>query len=171
MISRSAIRALVAIFSLQFTMSVLASTSADESRSLQVADDVTLYGEVALADLIAQYPQGVRYIELRTEAEEGVTSTRSKALRLGMRYESIPVAGPELIDEQVAQLEALLNDGGGQQHTVLRCGSGNRAAMMWGATRIDAGEEPDQVMQQLRSMITKPAVEQALRTYAGNRNR
>lgn len=171
MISRRAVLGLMALFSVQLSFGAGASTSSDESQPLQVADDVTLYGEVALADLVTQYPEGVRYIELRTETEEGVGATRSEALRLGMLYESIPVAGPELIDEQVVQLEALLNDGGGQRHTVLRCGSGNRAAMMWGATRINAGEEPDQVMNRLRSMITKPAVEQALRTYAGNRNR
>jgi protein tyrosine phosphatase (PTP) superfamily phosphohydrolase (DUF442 family) len=146
------------------------SATAEQAQSLQVAADVTLNGDVNPLDVAEQFPDGVLYIDLRTPQEEGVEETRDEALRLGMRYENIPVDGPDIVASQVAELESLLKMRGHFQHTVLRCGSGNRAGMMWGATRIDAGEDPDQVMKQLQTIITKPAVEQALRSYTGNTN-
>lgn len=139
-------------------------------QTLQVADDVTLNGDIAIIDVAEDYPQGVLYIDFRTAGEEGVALDRDSALRLGMRYESIPVDGPQITDAAVAQLEGLLAERGRYEHTVLRCGSGNRAAMMWGATRIDAGESLDQVMEQLQPIITKDKVKQALRDFAGSRD-
>lgn len=141
--------------------------SADRSSQLlQVRSDLTLAGDIDLAGIADQHPQGVLYIDLRTPDEDGVIEDRDEALRLGMRYENIPVDGAQILAIQVAQLDAVLDRRGDFTHTVLRCGSGNRAGMMWGATRIDAGEKPDQVMTQLQTIVTKPAAEQALRDYA-----
>lgn len=145
--------------------------NADSPQLLEVAADVTLNGDVSLVEVAEQYPEGVLYIDLRTPEEEGAEATRDEALRLGMRYENIPVDGPNIVAAQVVALESLLKQRSHFQHTVLRCGSGNRAAMMWGATRLDGGEAIDQVMTQLQSIITKPPVEQALRSYAGNTDR
>jgi hypothetical protein len=57
------------------------------------------------------------------------------------------------------------------QHTVLRCGSGHRAGMMWGATRIDAGDDVDAVLEKLAPIVNKAPVIAALKTYAGSDNR
>ena len=142
----------------------------DGGQLLQVAADVTLSGDVDLMEIAQRYPDGVLYIDLRTPAEEGVADTRDEALRLGMRYEDIPVAGPVIDPDQVAKLEKLLGERSRFQHTVLRCGSGNRAGMMWGAVRIDAGDDPDAVLTHLAPIVTKPPVIEALKTYADSGN-
>jgi protein tyrosine phosphatase (PTP) superfamily phosphohydrolase (DUF442 family) len=143
----------------------------DAGQLLEVAADVTLSGDVDLMEIVHRYPDGVLYIDLRTPAEEGVAYTRDEALRLGMRYEDIPVAGPVIDAGQLAKLEKLRGERSRFQHTVLRCGSGNRAAMMWGAVRVDAGDELDTVLEDLAPIMTKPPVSEALKNYADSDNR
>lgn len=148
-----------------------AQSAEQAAQLLEVASDVTLSGDVDLMEFAVRYPDGVLYIDLRTPNEEGVADTRDEALRLGMRYEDIPVAGSLIDAGQVAKLSKLLDQRSHFQHTVLRCGSGNRAGMMWGAIRIDAGDDLDVVLAHLAPVVTKPPVVEALKSYAEADNR
>ena len=98
----------------------LAKTELTE-QALSVADDVSLNGNIPIMDVAEAYPQGVLYIDFRTAEEEGVALDRESALRLGMRYERIPVDGPQITNAAVQQLQVLLAERYRYQHTVLRC--------------------------------------------------
>jgi len=132
----------------------------------RVSETVTLAGKVDLAQLAAQYPDGVLLIDLRT-APEGVELEAQQAAQLaGVHYENLPVAGAKIDPAQLRALDQLLAERESQQPVVIHCASGNRAGMMWGALQIDAGGDVDEVLESL-PIVDKDPVKDALKEYAG----
>lgn len=162
---RSAGICLIALMLLGFSGGLKAQAETPEKPSLEVAGDITLSGPPDLDELVNQYPEGVLIIDLRT-AEEGVSEARTQAEALGVRYENIPVAGPDIIPEQLETLSQLLDQRSAYQHTVVHCRSGNRAGMMWGALQIKAGAANVDVVESLSPVVTKAPVQKALLDYS-----
>ncbi len=135
---------------------------------LRVRAHVELAGEIDPGRLRASYPGRLLVVDLRT-ADEGVADERAAAQALGIRYRNLPVDGAVIDPAALGYLEALLATRPEDEMLILHCVSGNRAAMLWAALRIDAGEGADEVLESLDSIATKAPVREAVLDYARGR--
>lgn len=96
--------------------------------------------EAAIGTIAAAGYTGV--IDLRTAAESRGFDEAGKVRSTGMRYASLPIAGPDDITYQnAAKLDALLGQFAGP--VLLHCGSGNRVGALF-ALRAKAGGATEQ---------------------------
>jgi uncharacterized protein (TIGR01244 family) len=95
-------------------------------------------GQPAPGDLAALAAQGVRtVINLRAPEEPPGYDEAGEAERLGLRYVSIPVAGPQDITTgTVARFSRELAEAGHHGGTLVHCASSNRAGAL---VALDAG--------------------------------
>ena len=96
-----------------------------------IGDDLRVGGQPSAGDLEAAAAAGVRtVISLRTEGEAGSEGERETTERVGLRFVSIPIAGPgDLTEANARALDEAL-DGSGP--AILHCASGNRVGALLG---------------------------------------
>ncbi len=99
---------------------------------IEVSDVLRVGGQPTEEDLAAAAAAGVTtVVSLRTDGEPGSEGERDHVGELGMRFVSIPVAGPDdLTAEKAQQLDEALS--GSEGPVLLHCGSGNRAGSLLG---------------------------------------
>lgn len=136
---------------------------------LWIGDNLVIAGTPDLPALKSGFPGAVVIIDLRT-AEEGAVEEQTQAQALGLTYHNLPVAGAEILDEQVLALEALLEGTPQEALVVLHCASGNRAGMLWAAGEMRGGRDVDDVLEQVAPVVTKDPVVAAVRDYADSLN-
>lgn len=110
--------------------------------------------------------QGVRtVIDLRGPGEDRGYDEAAAAARLGLRYERLPIGGPEdLTPANTTALQRLLQDGDGE--VLLHCASGNRVgALLALMAQQQEGASREQALQLGREAGLKsltPVVEEKL---------
>jgi uncharacterized protein (TIGR01244 family) len=131
----------------------------------QVADGVVLAGTLDLEALRASHNGTIRVVDLRTEPE-GTPEEEAEAEKLGLEYTNIPVPGAVINPDQVAELRTALAGAEEGDLVVVHCASGNRAGMLWGAMKLEAGVPLEQVQENVSGVVTKAPVSEALEAYA-----
>lgn len=106
-------------------------------------------GQPTDAQLRSAQDEGTRLIiSLRTPAEQGAEGEKEKVEGLGMRFVSIPIAGPEDLTEANARLlhQALGQEA--QRPAILHCASGNRVgALLAIRARLFLGQSPEAALE------------------------
>jgi uncharacterized protein (TIGR01244 family) len=134
---------------------------------LAVADDVVLAGRLHADAESALRARDAVVIDLRTAAE-GVVEESHALWRAGIAYINLPTTGTAPAAADVALFSDIL--AANQAHpVVVHCQTGNRAALMWAAHRLDAGASVEAALAELRGITIKPQIEQAIRDYAASR--
>lgn len=136
---------------------------------LWIGDNLVISGPPDLPALKSGFPGTVVIIDLRT-AEEGATTEQGEAESLGLTYHNLPVAGANILDDQVLALDELLDAAPQEALVVLHCASGNRAGMLWAAAEMRRGRNVDDVLEQVAPVVTKAPVVAAVRGYADSLN-
>lgn len=117
----------------------------------QPEDGVTTGGVPTADDLAAAAAAGYTLVvDLRTETEAGQPDERAAVEGLGMRYESIPVAGADgVTPENAARLDEALAGAGGP--AIVHCASGNRAGALMALRAFAAGASVEDALAVGRS--------------------
>ena len=135
-------------------------------RNCAQTGDLTFGSQPSLAALEQLADQGYTTVVSTRGVNELEWDERADVERLGMRFVNIPMEIPitAITDEQVARLADVIENPGGP--TLLHCGSGDRAAGLWGAYLAErAGVEPERALElaKLAGMISvRPTVEARL---------
>lgn len=97
-----------------------------------VAPGLYASGQPTPEDLAVLAAQGVRtVINLRAPTEPVEYDEAAEASRLGLRYVSLPVAGPQdVTPETVARFSCELEDAGRHGGTLVHCASANRVGAL-----------------------------------------
>jgi len=108
--------------------------------------DVVTGGQPTDADLNAAAEAGFALVvSLRTEEEADLGAERALVERLGMRFESLPVAGADdITTENAASLDSLLLSAGGP--AIVHCASGNRVGALFALRAFAAGAGVDEAL-------------------------
>ena len=118
------------------------------NNSVVVSGDMLIGGQPTEAALINLADEG--YTTVITARGDGEISWDEKAFvdSLGMRYVSIPMPGPDyaITDEHIARFDDVIRTSDGP--IVFHCGSGNRAAGLWGAWLVEKeGLSPEKALE------------------------
>jgi uncharacterized protein (TIGR01244 family) len=102
------------------------------SFAASVDDDLYSAGQPTPAQLSELAAAGVpTVINLRAPAEPVDYDEAAEAARLGLRYEVLPVAGPEALDrDTVERFAGLLSAARGRGPVLVHCASGNRVGAL-----------------------------------------
>lgn len=117
----------------------------------QPEEDVTTGGPPSAADLEAAAAAGYTLVvDLRTPSEDGQPAARAAVEAQGMRYVSIPVAGPDgVTPEAAAALDEALAGAGGP--AIVHCASGNRAGGLMALRAFASGASVEEALALGRS--------------------
>ncbi|MFK7912367.1 MAG: sulfur transferase domain-containing protein [Pseudomonadales bacterium] len=132
---------------------------------LQVTEQIALAGPVAQENIAQLKRDKYLIIDLRTSAEEGQTEQQQGYQRAGVSYQHLPVQGATVTSEHVSALTRHLSDHSSSP-VIIQCASGNRAALLWAAYRIDQGESAASAETAVAPLATKAAVIDAIRVFA-----
>jgi uncharacterized protein (TIGR01244 family) len=132
-----------------------------------INDRLVIAGLVDLEALKAAHGDNVLVVDLRTEAE-GVPAEREAAGTLGLSYENIPVSSVVVDPDQVARLSSVLAGVDADTLVVVHCVSGNRAGMLWGASRVQAGDSLGSVKASLAPVLNKQPPIGGLEAFAAS---
>jgi uncharacterized protein (TIGR01244 family) len=144
-----------------------ADNAALAKQTLQVGPGVTLAGAL-LPDAVRHLAAtGALVLDLRGASEGADTEARAMALA-GVDYVHLPQTAAPPAPADVAFLRDLLAVNN-HRGVVIHCASGNRAALLWGAYRLDQGAALPDVLEQVRPIATKQATRQGIATYAASR--
>lgn len=126
------------------------------SGALRVKRGVVLSGVPEGEHLDRLARADVLVIDLRSAGEPGVLADRGRARAAGLEVRPLPTDGgmPE-----AATLERLRHwlAGAGDRPVLLHCRSGNRAGILWAAHRLEAGDRPEDVLAEVRPVLTGSA--------------
>ncbi|MCA9609471.1 MAG: tyrosine-protein phosphatase [Myxococcales bacterium] len=130
-----------------------APATADEAPALalpnqrQPEPQLTTGGAPTEADLTAAAAAGYTLVvDLRTETEAGQPEERATVEGLGMRYESLPVAGADgVTPEAAARLDAILAAAEGP--AIVHCASGNRVGALMALRAFAAGASVEAALE------------------------
>ncbi len=160
---------LVALLSLLPAVSLAGGTEPPISeQTLQIGAKLVIAGALDLEALEAGSRGSMLVVDLRTAAE-GTADERARIEELGLEYRSLPVSGAEIREDQVMELAAILDAADSETLVVVHCASGNRAGMLWAASQIGKGRDPEEVIEQVAPIVTKAPAVDAIRAYAAGR--
>lgn len=133
-------------------------------QTLQVSPGVTLAGsltadateQLALADTLV--------VDLRGTVEGSDAEARALALA-GVDYVHLPVTA-SVPDAGDVQFLGDLLAANGHRPVVIHCRSGNRAALLWGAHRLDQGKTLPDVLKEVQPIATSEVIAQRIEQYA-----
>lgn len=114
----------------------------------RVGGSILSAGQPSRANLEAARRAGTgTIVNLRAAGEFAEFDEAALAAELGLRYVSIPIAGPQDLTRENAQaLDRALS--GGQARVIVHCGSGNRVGALFALrARHVAGEAADRALQ------------------------
>ena len=134
------------------------------AQELAVSKRVTLAGvlDESAFDRLAELDATV--VELRT-APEGIEAERRALISRGVHYVHLPVGGKPFAREDVLFLGRIL-DARPERPVVVHCASGNRAAALWGALRLERGAALQDVLEEVAPIATKEPTRETIRKYA-----
>ena len=137
-------------------------------QTLQIGDKLVIAGALDLVAFEAASHGSMLVVDLRTAAE-GKAEERALIEELGLEYRSLPVRGAEIREDQVTELAAILDAADSETLVIVHCASGNRAGMIWAASQIRKGRDPEEVIEQVAPIVTKAPAVEAIRAYAAGR--
>ena len=129
---------------------------------LELDDGVVLAGALNPEALAASAP--VTVVDLRTVAE-GTAEEAEAAAASGHDYHNLPVPGAVVEAHTLSALRQILDDPE-RGTVVVHCASGNRAALIYGALALEAGDTLGEVQTQLGPLLTREGAINALAAYA-----
>lgn len=131
------------------------------ANQIEVEPGVHLAGSINPDRIEALAASDALVIDLRT-AKEGTEDEASSLRAAGVDYINLPTVGASIDPAAVATLTTLL-DGRGNRPVVLHCRSGNRAGMLYAASRIAAGVDVESALAEVEGVVTVGAVSDAVR--------
>jgi protein tyrosine phosphatase (PTP) superfamily phosphohydrolase (DUF442 family) len=121
-------------------------------------------GQPSLVQLEAIQRAGYRtVVSLRTSAETGDEGERARVERLGMKFVSIPVAGPEELTEANARTLSKALDERDALPAVVHCLSGQRSAALLGLEAFVVDRKPAAAAIDFAKQLGLTKLEPALR--------
>ena len=131
---------------------------------LQVTPEVTLTGALAPEAAQALAASNTLVVDLRGTDEGADAEARAMALA-GGDYVHLPQTGQPPAAGDVEFFRDLLAVNG-DRPVVVHCRSGNRAALLWGAYRLDQGATLPEVLAEVEPIATSEVIRQAIADYA-----
>ncbi len=160
---------------LAFSLSVLAACVSAGAQAPRlsyaqhaVSDRVTLAGVLDAEAYDALRAMDATVVELRT-APEGVQDEARALVSRGVYYVHLPIGTPSVSHEDAAYLQQIVDARPGKP-VVVHCASGNRAAALWGAMRLEQGMPLEEVLAEVAPIATKQPVVDAIKKYASDRD-
>ena len=121
-------------------------------------------GQPSLGQLEAIQQAGYRtVISLRTESESGDEGEKERVERLGMKFVSIPVAGPDELTEANARALSRALGEGDVLPAVVHCKTGQRSAALLGLEVFVVDRKPPAVAIDFAKQLGLQRLEPALR--------
>ena len=142
----------------------LRAGQAVSEQTLQVAPEVTLAGTLAPEAAQTLAASNALVVDLRGTSEGADSEARAMALA-GVDYVHLPQTAqpPALGDVEFFRDLLAVN---GDRPVVVHCRSGNRAALLWGAYRLDQGVALPEVLAEVGPIATSEVIRQAIVDYA-----
>ncbi len=132
-----------------------------------VSDRVTLAGTLDAQAYDALQAMDATVVELRT-TPEGVQDEARALVSRGVHYVHLPIGSPLVSREDVAYLQQIVDARPGKP-VVVHCASGNRAAALWGALRLEQGVPLEDVLAEVAPIATRQPILDAIKNYASDR--
>lgn len=146
-----------------------ATETAPPAERLQVAPNVTLAGAIDGYSDIELRKEDTLVVDLRL-VEEGAQDAKARFGAAGIRYAQLPMGRDTPTLEQVQHLERILSENT-DRPILLHCSSGNRAGLLWASHLIEQGVAVDEAVSRVSSIANRESVQQAIRNYAGGRDK
>lgn len=162
------------VFVLAFILGALAACAIAGEQTPQLSyaqhavnERVTLAGVLDAEAYDALKAMDATVVELRT-APEGVQDEARALVARGIYYVHLPISAPSVSPADVAYLQQIVDARPGKP-VVVHCASGNRAAALWGAMRLEQGAALEEVLAEVAPIATKQPVIDAIKNYAAER--
>jgi uncharacterized protein (TIGR01244 family) len=133
-------------------------------QTLQVTPGITLAGSLAPDAQGHLATSNTLVVDLRGTGEGADDEARAMAL-VGVDYVHLPmgVAAPEPADVNFLSDLLEVNE---HRPVVIHCRSGNRAALLWGAYRLQEGGALPDVLEEVAPIATSPVISQSIAQFA-----
>ncbi len=144
---------------------VLSNSAPDaEPNTHQVSDWITLAGVIDQSSDAQLAKTNTLVVDLRL-AREGIEADQSRFAEIGVDYLHLPMGRELPSADQVAAFDRILTDNP-DRPILLRCGSGNRAGLLWAAHSIENGLDAEEAIRRVSGIANLEFTQQSIRAYA-----